>query len=65
MTVPFLILFVLFSYYPLLGWVYAFYDYQPPIPLSESEFVGFQWFKMIVQNHAQLHAVVQVLTNSA
>ena len=64
LTVPFLILVILFSYYPLLGWVYAFYDYQPPIPLSESEFVGFQWFKMIVQNPAQLHTVGQVLINT-
>ncbi|MCT6874191.1 MAG: ABC transporter permease subunit [Bifidobacterium sp.] len=64
LTIPFLILVILFSYYPLLGWVYAFYDYQPPIPLSESQFVGFQWFKMIVQNPAQLHTVGQVLVNT-
>ena len=64
LTVPFLILVILFSYYPLLGWVYAFYDYQPPIPLSESQFVGFQWFKMMIQNPAQLHTVGQVLINT-
>lgn len=42
LIVPFLILSLLFSYLPLFGWVYAFYDYKPPIPLSESEFVGLQ-----------------------
>ncbi len=61
---PFLILSVLFSYLPLFGWVYAFYDYQPPIPLSESEFVGLQWFKMMVQNPAQLQTIGQVLINT-
>ena len=61
---PFLILSVLFSYLPLFGWVYAFYDYQPPIPLSESEFVGLQWFEMLVQNPAQLDTIKQVLINT-
>ena len=27
---PFLILVLVFSYYPLYGWVYAFFDYKPP-----------------------------------
>ena len=29
---PFLILVLVFSYYPLYGWVYAFFDYKPPAP---------------------------------
>lgn len=41
-----------------------FFDYQPPIPLSESKFVGLQWFKMLVANPAQLHAIGQVLINT-
>lgn len=61
---PFIILAVLFSYFPLFGWVYAFFDYQPPIPLSESKFVGLQWFRMLVQNPSQLHALGQVLANT-
>lgn len=54
---PLLILVFLFSYVPLFGWIYAFYDYQPPIPLSESKFVGLQWFEMMVQNPAQLRTI--------
>lgn len=54
----------LFSYVPLFGWIYAFYDYQPPIPLSESKFVGLQWFEMMVQNPAQLRTIGQVLLNT-
>ncbi|MBW3079117.1 sugar ABC transporter permease [Bifidobacterium sp. 81T8] len=64
MIVPFLIMAVLFCYLPLFGWVYAFFDYQPPIPLEESEFVGLQWFKMLVQNPAQLRTIGQVLINT-
>lgn len=64
LIVPFLLLSVLFSYLPLFGWIYAFYDYNPPIPLSDSEFVGLQWFEMLVSNPAQLQAIGQVLINT-
>ena len=30
MILPFLILCFLFSYFPLRGWIYAFYDYKAP-----------------------------------
>ncbi|MFC6316101.1 ABC transporter permease [Lapidilactobacillus achengensis] len=64
LIVPFLILVLLFSYYPLFGWVYAFFDYQPPIPLRDSQFVGLKWFAMMVQNKTQLHQIGQVLANT-
>lgn len=64
LIVPFLILVVLFSYYPLFGWVYAFFDYRPPLPLSQSPFVGLQWFKMMVDNPQQLKTICQVLINT-
>lgn len=64
LIVPFIVLVLLFSYYPLFGWVYAFFDYQPPIPLSQSQFVGFKWFQMLVQNSTQLKQITQVLANT-
>lgn len=64
LIIPFVILVLLFSYYPLFGWVYAFFDYQPPIPLSQSEFVGWKWFAMLIQNKTQMHQIVQVLANT-
>ncbi|MFD1466524.1 ABC transporter permease [Lapidilactobacillus mulanensis] len=64
LIVPFVILVLLFSYYPLFGWVYAFFDYQPPIPLNQSPFVGLKWFEMMVQNSTQLHQIGQVLANT-
>ena len=64
LLIPFLVLVFLFSYLPLFGWVYAFFDYKPPIPLSQSQFVGWQWFRMMVQNSTQLKTVLQVLANT-
>lgn len=64
LVAPFLIMVVLFSYLSLFGWVYAFFDYQPPLPLGECDFVGLQWFKLLVTNPAQLQTIGQVLINT-
>lgn len=47
MILPFLILNFLFAYFPLYGWVYAFYDYKAPLQLSQCEFVGWKWFTLL------------------
>lgn len=62
--VPFLILSFLFSYFPLHGWIYAFYDFKPPLKLSQCEFVGLQWFKMLFANKTQLSQLAQVMKNT-
>ncbi|AGC67095.1 putative multiple-sugar transport system permease YteP [Thermoclostridium stercorarium subsp. stercorarium DSM 8532] len=64
MALPFLVLTFLFSYLPLHGWVYAFYNYRPGIPLRQNEFVGFYWFKSIVSNPTQTAEVLRVLRNT-
>ncbi|SHL67147.1 putative aldouronate transport system permease protein [Anaerocolumna jejuensis DSM 15929] len=61
---PFLLISFAFSYYPLHGWIYAFYDYRPPLKLSQSEFVGLQWFKMLFSNATQMKLVAQVMINT-
>lgn len=61
---PFLALLFLFSYLPLYGWVYAFFDYHPPIPLSQSAFVGLHWFSFIFQDQTQWQQLWQVLLNT-
>ena len=61
---PFLILVFLFSYFPLHGWIYAFYDYKPPRSLSDCEFVGLQWFKMLFTNKTQVAQLIQVMKNT-
>ena len=64
MILPFLLLIAVFSYYPLYGWVYAFFDYKPPFPLSWEKFVGFKWFVSMVENPVKVKKLVQVLTNT-
>lgn len=64
MIVPFLALVLVFSYYPLYGWVYAFFDYKPPFPLSWERFVGLKWFKSMVENEVKIRQLWIVLRNT-
>ncbi|MGN0205204.1 MAG: ABC transporter permease [Coprococcus sp.] len=64
MILPFIVLCFLFSYFPLHGWIYAFFDYKPPLPLSKCEFVGLQWFKMMFGNETQRLQMIQVMKNT-
>lgn len=61
---PFMILLAVFAYYPLYGWIYAFFDYNPPIPLSKSPFVGFMWFHSMFANQVKISQLLQVLKNT-
>ena len=62
--VPFIILSFLFSYFPLHGWIYALYDYKPPLSLSQCEFVGLKWFKTLFANPTQVSQMIQVMKNT-
>ncbi len=62
--VPFIILVAIFSYYPLYGWFYAFFDYRPPKPFSTDDFVGLKWFKYLVDNPIRLEQTLRVLRNT-
>ena len=64
MAVPFLVLTFLFSYLPLYGWRYAFYDFKPGIPLSQSTYVGLQWFKSMVLNPIQRDEIIRIMRNT-
>jgi len=61
---PFMILLGVFAYYPLYGWIYAFFDYMPPIPLKKSPFVGLYWFQDMVANKVKVSQLVQVIKNT-
>ncbi len=63
-VLPFIVLVLIFAYYPLYGWVYAFYDYKPPAPLSPDLFVGFKWFHYMVDNEVKRRQIFQVLINT-
>ncbi len=64
MILPFLILNFLFAYFPLHGWIYAFYDYRAPLKLSQCEFVGLKWFTMLFSNPTQMSQLGQVMINT-
>lgn len=61
---PFIILVAVFAYYPLYGWVYAFFDYKPPKALSPEDFVGFKWFLSLVQTDVKRRQIFNVLRNT-
>ena len=37
----------MFSYVPLFGWLYAFFDYKPAVSLFQCDFVGLKYFKRL------------------
>ena len=48
LVLPFLILIFLFNYVPIFGWIYSVFDYIPGVPIFECDFVGLDYFKMIL-----------------
>ncbi|PXV93401.1 putative aldouronate transport system permease protein [Lachnotalea glycerini] len=61
---PLLILITIFAYYPLYGWVYAFFDYKPPVPLSMDLFVGLKWFQSLIANDVKRQQIFMVIRNT-
>ena len=64
MISPFLVLSFIFSYFPLYGWIYAFFDYRPPLSLAQCEFVGMKWFEMLSRNSTQIQLLLKVMGNT-
>lgn len=64
MTAPFLIATLIFSYLPLYGWRYAFFDYKAGFRLLDCNFVGFKHFLSLVQNQVIMNDVFRVLRNT-
>lgn len=61
---PFMILVFLFSYYPLYGWTYAFFDYRPPLDISQCDFVGLKWFASMVETPTKIAQLLGILRNT-
>jgi multiple sugar transport system permease protein/putative aldouronate transport system permease protein len=61
---PFMVLVFLFSYFPLYGWVYSLFDYRPAKGLANSDFVGLQWFTMLVSSPTQVDQILTVIKNT-
>lgn len=64
MAMPLLILVFVFSYLPLHGWIYAFYDYTPGMKLSECKFVGLSNFSVMFNDPVTSSDTLRVLKNT-
>ncbi|MCL2060324.1 MAG: ABC transporter permease subunit [Oscillospiraceae bacterium] len=47
LAIPFVVFIFMFSYVPLFGWIYSFFNYKPGIPLSRTPFVGLENYALI------------------
>ncbi len=61
---PILALAFVFSYLPLWGWRYAFFDYKAGGTLSAENFVGFKWFTYLFESAATRADIIRVLKNT-
>jgi putative aldouronate transport system permease protein len=64
MLLPFLALVFVFSYLPLWGWRYAFFNYTAGETLSMKRFVGFFWFTYLFKNQATVNDILRVMKNT-
>lgn len=64
MLLPFIALCFVFSYLPLTGWRYAFFDYKAGDTLTMDKFVGLKWFTYLFENAATRRDIVRVLRNT-
>ena len=42
----------------------CFFDYRPPRPFSDAEFVGLKWFHSLIANPVKVQQIVQVMKNT-
>lgn len=59
LALPFVAFFLIFSYVPLAGWIYAFFDYTPGLPLNQVPFVGFKYFVEMFKEWDQTGNVIR------
>ncbi|MBR2949984.1 MAG: sugar ABC transporter permease [Lachnospiraceae bacterium] len=63
-ALPFFVMYFLFSYLPVRGWIYSFYDYKPGLPLDKTEFVGLENFVKMFINPINRREFLQVMENT-
>jgi len=55
---PFLVFVLIFSYVPLLGWRYAFFEFTPGLAFGDLEFVGLRYFRVIFDGSTAFGSVM-------
>lgn len=61
---PFIAMSFVFTYLPLHGWIYAFFNFRPGNTLAQSDFVGFYFFIHLFQNPIRVQQFLQVMRNT-
>lgn len=64
MFMPILALAFVFSYLPLWGWRYAFFDYKAGGELTMENLVGFKWFTYLFESAATRADIFRVIKNT-
>jgi putative aldouronate transport system permease protein len=64
LSVPFLVLLIVFAYVPLVGWLMAFQDYKPNLGLFHSKWVGLYQFERMFTDPILAPKFRQVLKNT-
>jgi putative aldouronate transport system permease protein len=64
MALPLLAAVFAFSYLPLYGWLYAFFDYRAGLDLFSCKFTGLKYFEQLVGNAVLFKELVRVLRNT-
>lgn len=52
-----MVLVLLFNYVPIFGWIYSVFDYVPGVPILECDFMGLDYFKMIIKDANVIRAL--------
>jgi putative aldouronate transport system permease protein len=63
-ALPFFLTIFIFSYLPLFGWSYAFFDYRIGYNLFDTEFVGLKHFLAPFQNEVLRGEILRVMRNT-
>lgn len=61
MALPLIVMVFVFSYLPLFGWTYAFFDYIPGVPVFKTDFAGLKNFSRLFRPG---NGFVQALKNT-
>lgn len=63
-VLPLLALIFLFSYVPLYGWSYSFFNYKAGRKLFDCEFVGWKWFTLLFSDKYYRANLIRVMRNT-
>lgn len=64
MAAPFLAAVFVFSYLPLYGWLFSFFDYRAGLQLFNCKFVGLKYFAQLANNAVLFQEMLRVLRNT-